>query len=92
MLFRSVLETFGAGNAPQRADLMNALREACARGVVIVAITQCSKGAVSAEYETGIGLLKVGVVSGGDMTPEVCLALLIFASLSVLTARHHSAR
>ena len=66
-----VLETFGAGNAPQRADLMNALKEACDRGVVIVAITQCSKGAVSAEYETGIGLLKVGVVSGGDMTPEV---------------------
>ncbi|KAJ3554903.1 hypothetical protein NM688_g2862 [Phlebia brevispora] len=69
-----VLETFGAGNAPQRADLMDALKEACDRGVVIVAISQCSKGAVSPDYETGIGLLKVGVVSGGDMTPEVSVS------------------
>ncbi|KAI0341655.1 L-asparaginase [Trametopsis cervina] len=71
-----VLEAFGAGNAPQRADLMNALQEACERGVVIVAISQCSKGSVSADYETGIGLLKVGVVSGGDMTPECALTKL----------------
>ena len=69
-----VLETFGAGNAPQRADLMDTLKDACDRGVVIVAISQCSKGSVSPEYETGIGLLNVGVVSGGDMTPEVSAA------------------
>lgn len=50
---------------------MTALKDACDRGVVIVAISQCSKGSVSAEYETGISLLNVGVVSGGDMTPEV---------------------
>ncbi|KAF7793269.1 hypothetical protein EIP86_004380 [Pleurotus ostreatoroseus] len=71
-----VQETFGAGNAPQRADFMDALKEACNRGVVIVAISQCSKGSVSAHYETGIGLLKVGVVSGGDMTPECALTKL----------------
>lgn len=39
--------------------------------MVIVAISQCSKGTVSPDYETGIGLLKLGIVSGGDMTPEV---------------------
>ena len=66
-----VLETFGSGNAPQRKDLMSALREACERGVVIVAITQCTKGSVSDTYETGRTLLRVGVVPGGDMTPEV---------------------
>jgi len=66
-----VLETFGAGNAPQRKDLMSALREACERGVVIVAITQCAKGSVSNAYETGRTLLQAGVVPGGDMTPEV---------------------
>ena len=66
-----VLETFGAGNAPQRKDLMASLREACDRGVVIVAITQCAKGAVSDAYETGRTLLQSGVVPGGDMTPEV---------------------
>ena len=66
-----VLETFGAGNAPQRADIMEALQEACDNNVVIVAITQCSKGSVSDAYETGRSLLQAGVVPGGDMTPEV---------------------
>ena len=66
-----VLETYGAGNAPQRADLLDALKEACDRGVVIVAITQCMKGSVSDDYETGRTLLQAGVVPGIDMTPEV---------------------
>lgn len=66
-----VLETYGAGNAPQRADIMTALREACDRGVVVVAISQCAKGSVSDAYETGRTLLQVGVVPGADMTPEV---------------------
>lgn len=66
-----VLETFGAGNAPQRADLMSLLKEACDRGVVIVAISQCAKGSVSDAYETGRTLLRAGVVPGADMTPEV---------------------
>jgi len=66
-----VLETFGAGNAPQRQEVMGALREACERGVVVVAISQCAKGSVSDAYETGRTLLQVGVVPGSDMTPEV---------------------
>lgn len=68
-----VLETYGAGNAPQRPDIIEAIKEACTRGVVIVAISQCSKGTVSAHYETGRALLNIGVVSGGDMTPEVSI-------------------
>jgi lysophospholipase len=66
-----VLETYGAGNAPQRSDLMCSLKEACDRGVVIVAISQCAKGSVSDTYETGRTLLQAGVVPGADMTPEV---------------------
>jgi 60kDa lysophospholipase len=66
-----VLETFGAGNAPQRGDVMESLKEACDRGVVVVAITQCMKGSVSDAYETGRSLLQAGIVPGGDMTPEV---------------------
>lgn len=66
-----VLETFGAGNAPQRKDLLAALKEASDRGVVIVAISQCMKGSVSDAYEAGRALLDVGVIPGGDMTPEV---------------------
>lgn len=71
-----VLETFGAGNAPQRGEVMEALKEACDRGVVVVAITQCMKGSVSDAYETGRSLLRAGIVPGGDMTPEVWMFLL----------------
>ena len=67
-----VLETFGAGNAPQRPDLMASLKEATDRGVVIVSITQCAKGSVSDAYSTGRTLLQAGVIPGADMTPEVC--------------------
>ncbi|KAF8590051.1 L-asparaginase [Ramaria rubella] len=71
-----VLETFGSGNAPNRADLLEVLREACSRGLVIVAISQCTKGSVSDTYETGRTLLQTGVVPGGDMTPECALTKL----------------
>jgi len=68
-----VLESFGAGNAPQRKDLMDALREACERGVVIVTISQCARGSVSDAYETGKQLLSTGVIPGEDMTPQVSI-------------------
>lgn len=67
-----VLESYGAGNAPRREELLSAFREATERGVVIVNVTQCEIGAVSSEiYETGRALAKVGIVGGGDMTTEV---------------------
>ena len=43
-----VLESFGAGNIPQREDVFQVIKEACDRGVVIVNITQCTKGSVLA--------------------------------------------
>lgn len=70
-----VIESFGAGNAPGRKDLMDAIKEACNRGVVMVTITQCGKGSVSDDYETGRTLLNAGVVAGGDMTAPVSLSL-----------------
>ncbi|KAK0210996.1 L-asparaginase [Desarmillaria ectypa] len=73
-----ILESFGAGNAPQRKDLMLALKEACERGVVVVAISQCAKGTVSDAYETGRTLLQAGVVPGHDMTPECALTKLSY--------------
>jgi len=86
-----VLETFGAGNAPRRLDLTAALREACDRGVVIVAISQCTRGAVSDAYEAGRKLLQAGVIPGGDMTPECALTKLSYLlskpSLSVAEVR-----
>ncbi|CAG8734217.1 1833_t:CDS:10, partial [Racocetra persica] len=74
-----ILETYGAGNAPDtRDDVMGALKEAAARGVVIVNCTQCKKGTVTDLYATGKALTKVGVVPGNDMTPECALVKLSF--------------
>ncbi|CAO3682230.1 unnamed protein product [Rhizopus stolonifer] len=73
-----VLETFGAGNAPCRPDLLEALKEASDRGVVIVNCTQCRKGLVTDSYATGKQLAAVGVVPGADMTPECALTKLAY--------------
>ncbi|EJU05568.1 asparaginase-domain-containing protein [Dacryopinax primogenitus] len=73
-----VLETFGAGNAPNRPDVLDAIKEATSRGVVIVAISQCHKGAVSDSYQTGRALLDLGVIPGADMTPECALTKLAY--------------
>ncbi|GAA5976764.1 hypothetical protein JCM10908_005624 [Rhodotorula pacifica] len=74
-----VLESYGAGNAPRREELLSVFREATERGVVIVNVTQCDIGAVSSEiYETGRALAAVGIVGGGDMTTECALAKLAY--------------
>lgn len=73
-----VLESYGAGNAPKRPELLAAFQEATDRGVVIVNVTQCAKGAVSAIYATGRALAAAGVVPGADMTTECALAKLSY--------------
>ena len=75
-----VLECFGSGNAPSdNRPLMNALRTACDRGVVVVAVTQTLRGSADlTHYATGRALLDAGVTCGYDMTPEAALAKLYY--------------
>jgi L-asparaginase len=74
-----VLEAYGAGNAPRDPELLEVLAEASARGVVIVAVTQCLRGGVRMrDYATGSALAEAGVVSGGDMTAEAALTKLLY--------------
>ncbi|XP_038072100.1 L-asparaginase 1-like isoform X2 [Patiria miniata] len=74
-----VLQTFGAGNGPDsRKDLMEVIREATQRGVLIINCTQCSRGTVSAAYRTGRSLLEAGVIPGSDITPEAALTKLCY--------------
>jgi L-asparaginase len=85
-----VLEAYGAGNAPvDDPELLRAIADATARGVVIVDCTQCLRGTVDLHaYATGSALLRVGVIGGADMTVEAALAKLVYL-LSTLRLTSH---
>jgi L-asparaginase type I len=72
-----VLETYGSGNAPDhRRDLMAVIEEATQRGVLVLNVTQCPKGTVTAAYQAGRALAEIGVLPGADLTPEAALTKL----------------
>ena len=74
-----IFRTFGAGNAPQKKWLVDALKQATAEGKIIIKITQCAGGSVHMErYETGLQLLEAGVISGKDSTVEAALTKLMY--------------
>ncbi|MDR1274755.1 MAG: asparaginase [Odoribacteraceae bacterium] len=69
-----ILETYGSGNAPTRADFLDKIREALDAGIVIYNVTQCAGGSVEmGKYETSRELLRAGVVSGRDITTEAAI-------------------
>ena len=74
-----IFRTFGAGNAPQKKWLVDALKKATSEGKIIINITQCAGGSVHMErYETGLQLLEAGVISGKDSTVEAALTKLMY--------------
>ncbi|TDF83320.1 asparaginase [Pseudomonas sp. H9] len=87
-----ILECFGSGTGPANdTDFLDALKQAHAKGVVVVAITQCHEGGVELDvYEAGSRLRQAGVLSGAGMTREAAfgkLQLLLGAGLALTEVR-----
>lgn len=73
-----ILETYGSGNAPTLPWLMDALANAIKHGILILNISQCPGGMVlQGRYETSRDLLRIGVISGADMTCEAAVTKLM---------------
>ena len=72
-----IVQSYGVGNAPQDNALINELKQAHQREILIVNRTQCFRGQVNMDgYATGHVLKDAGALSAGDMTLEACLTKL----------------
>lgn len=88
-----LLECYGSGTGPSDDPaLLDALRDASQRGVLVAAISQCPQGSVVFDtYAAGSRLRDTGLVSAGGMTREAALGklfALLGAGLDVATARY----
>lgn len=75
----AVIRTFGSGNVIARPEILKVFREAAARGVLILNVTQVPHGRVEMGlYESSEGLAEAGVIGGRDITPEAALTKMMW--------------
>ena len=72
-----IIETYGSGNAISKPWFLDILKEADAKGKILLNVTQCKSGTVNMDlYATGASLKHAGVLSGADITTEAALGKL----------------
>lgn len=74
-----IIESYGSGNLTTNDEIVNILKNAIDKGMVVLNITQCTVGSViHGKYATSLKLQEVGVISGKDMTIEAAITKMMF--------------
>ena len=74
-----IIETFGSGNAPTESWFIQAIKEAIARGIIVLNVTQCKAGSViMGQYEASCELSRIGVIGGSDITIEAAVTKMMY--------------
>ncbi|MCH1548108.1 MAG: asparaginase [Flavobacteriaceae bacterium] len=77
-----IIESFGSGNIFNDSWFLEELKKSMDSGKFIVNVSQCPKGTVKmGKYESSEELIKLGVISGKDITIEsaICKSMFLLA-------------